>query len=75
MGTAGETRAWVIDHIVWSELKLTAILGVQRVDAEVADRLREILEHLDAALYHEDAHAVPAGDGQPTLPFAARWGR
>ena len=50
MGTAGDTRAWVIDHIVWSELKLAAILGVQRVDAEVADRLREVLEHLDAAL-------------------------
>ena len=50
MGTARETNDRAIDHIVWSELKLAVILGVQRVDAEVADRIREVLGRLDAAL-------------------------
>jgi len=50
MGIARESNDRAIDHIVWSELRLAAILGVQRVDAEVADRIREVLRRLDAAL-------------------------
>jgi hypothetical protein len=50
MDTSGDPRDRLINHLFGSGLTLAAVLSLQRVDDDVAERLRDVIEHLDAAI-------------------------
>ena len=50
MGTTGDARDRLINHLFGSGLTLAAVLSMQRIDGEVAVRLRDVVERLDAAI-------------------------
>jgi hypothetical protein len=50
MGTTGEVHDRLINHLFGSGLTLAAVLSSPRLDSGVAERLRDVLGQLDAAI-------------------------
>jgi signal transduction histidine kinase len=50
MGTTGEARDRVINHLFASGLTLGAVLTLPRLDRDVAEGLRDVVERLNTAI-------------------------
>jgi hypothetical protein len=74
MGTTGDAHDQLIGHLFTSGLTLAAVLSLDRLDAEVADRLRDVVERLDTAIgeIRHFALAALVDDGGAPSPLRLR---